>query len=656
MKIVFIIILFLSAADFFAQTDTLRTADPVDELIEEAAADKEISDYQDIIEYLLQNKIDLNTATIIDLMKIPYFDRQTAASIIRIRNLSGGIRNKEELLQAENVTPDLVEKIFPFLSLGETSSNSIIERLNKASTGINFSLRTRSMSDIQKEKGFETGKFDGSPLKLYNRLILKYEEKFRLGVLAEKDAGEKSLNDFTTFHLFAKDLGIIKSAVIGDYIFEFGEGLALWSRYSINKGTETVSILSRGGKGIVPYLSSDENTFFRGAAINISFAGLNLSAFASDKKSDGSIDRGTNEMTSIRSDGLHRNAAENSHKNIIEEKVFGISADCNFGETASLGVLYLNSTYENNFRPGSILDPSGNKFISLSASYSLLLNDFTFSGETSFSVNSAASINNIEFKPDKNFSIVFSLRNYPKEYIALHSNGFGEKGGTQNENGFYTGLKLRSGIGIFSFYYDQFRSPYSNEKIPFSSGGTEFLIYYTVSPFRNTNFKLRYSFSNKDYQSILNDQFGFIKKRIENLRLELDFSPSNKIRLKSRFNFSYVSSPVPEKGFLLFQECKYFCSHFFWVNARVILFRTDSYDSRIYEFENDLPGTMYNPLLYGEGMRWYVLIQYKTEFGLTLSAKYSELIKPGLRVMGSGDSEIQGNLDNRLSIQADLQF
>ena len=275
-------------------------------------------------------------------------------------------------------------------------------------------------------------------------------------------------------------------------MFEFGQGLALWSRYSIRKGTETVRILPRNGKGIIPYLSSDENMFLRGAAAQINFNGFNLSSFFSSRQLDGSIDPVTNQITSIRLDGFHRNTNEIAHKRIISEKLFGISADYTLGEIGSLGLLYYNSAYGNDFQKESLLDPKGNRFDYFSTSYNFIANRLTFSGETSYNMKSFATINSVEFSVNKNFTLLFSYRNYPKKYWGLHTNGFGEKDGTQNEIGFYSGLKLRTHYGIIYFYYDQFKYPFTSDKIPFASNGNEFLVYYTIRPFANTEVRLRY--------------------------------------------------------------------------------------------------------------------------------------------------------------------
>ncbi|PKL81527.1 MAG: hypothetical protein CVV24_14800 [Ignavibacteriae bacterium HGW-Ignavibacteriae-3] len=520
---------------------------------------------------------------------------------------------------------------------------------------MNISLRSRIINDLQEDRAYKQNKYDGSGLKIYNRLILKKENKIRIGLLTEKDAGEKSINDFTTFHFYARDLGVVKSILAGDYLIEFGQGLALWSRYSISKGTETVRILPRNGKGIIPYLSSDENLFLRGAALQLSFSDLNLYSFISSKRLDGTINTLTNEISAIRIDGFHRNQNEINHQKIISEKIFGLSAEYNIGENASFGLLYCISLYGNNFQNNAILDPSGNRFNYFSASYNYSFNKLTFSGESSLNSGSIATINSAELAVDKNFTLLFSYRNYPKEYWGLHSNGFGEKDGAQNERGFYSGIKMKTELGTFYFYYDQFVYPYTSEKIPFASNGNEFLFYYTVRPLPNTEFRFRYIYQNKDNTAVIDDQYGLIKKRTENIRFELTYKASKNIQMRSRVNLSMVNAPS-EKGILLFQEIKYLFLQTLNLSARVIFFKTDSYNSRIYEFENDLRGVMTNPPLYGEGMRWYIVSQYRTSFGLNLSMKYSELFKPGERTLSSGDTEIQGNLDNRLSFQVDWQF
>jgi hypothetical protein len=76
----------------------------------------------------------------------------------------------------------------------------------------------------------------------------------------------------------------------------------------------------------------------------------------------------------------------------------------------------------------------------------------------------------------------------------------------------------------------------------------------------------------------------------------------------------------------------------------------------VYEYENDLLGVMPNLAMYGKGIRWYVILKYKPLKFLTLSAKYSETYKPDENYLSSGDNEIIGNVDNRVSFQIDMSL
>ena len=90
--------------------------------------------------------------------------------------------------------------------------------------------------------------------------------------------------------------------------------------------------------------------------------------------------------------------------------------------------------------------------------------------------------------------------------------------------------------------------------------------------------------------------------------------------------------------------------------GRIIFFKTDSFNSAIYEFENDLPGVMSNLAMYGEGFRWYFLVKVKVLNRLNLSFKYSETTKPKEKTLSSGNSEILSNIDNNFHMQLEISL
>ncbi|MBI4429980.1 MAG: hypothetical protein HY562_12780 [Ignavibacteriales bacterium] len=90
------------------------------------------------------------------------------------------------------------------------------------------------------------------------------------------------------------------------------------------------------------------------------------------------------------------------------------------------------------------------------------------------------------------------------------------------------------------------------------------------------------------------------------------------------------------------------------VDARVITFHTDSFDSRVYEFESDVRGTFFNPALFGKGIRWYVLVRHRPMKYLDISVKFSRTVKDGVKTLSSGLSEIAGDTESQLSAQIDV--
>ena len=58
-----------------------------------------------------------------------------------------------------------------------------------------------------------------------------------------------------------------------------------------------------------------------------------------------------------------------------------------------------------------------------------------------------------------------------------------------------------------------------------------------------------------------------------------------------------------------------------WLVLHISRFRTDSYATRIYEYEADLPGTVTIRPLYGSGWRGYAQVSCRWQ-GWTLSGRY----------------------------------
>ncbi len=659
MKIYYFVLLIgVLHLNIFAQVDTTNIANTIENILEDATRDQEDSQIFDLFEELINNPININSATVNDLLKIPFLNYVEAQEIINYRNRVVEIKSQTEFMNIKNLNTELIRKIVPFIDFSPADSTNIFYSLSQLLLNTNFMFRSRVIHDLQKRSGFADSLFRGSRPKYYNRLQLSASKKIKMGILFEKDAGENSFADFTSFNLSIKKLGMFNNIVIGDYIFEFGQGLSIWSPYGFSKGSDAVGTTARNPRGAKPFTSSDENRFLRGVTFQITKNNFYVCPFFSSNLIDASIDSTTKNISALVIDGYHRTVNEINKKDNLKETIFGITTSYSFGDRVKVGLLYYKSTYSQNFEKSSL--KGKDEFEHFSASYNSIINKLFLSGELAFANNSFASINTINFCVNKILSLSFSYRNFSPHYFSFKGNSFGEKGTAQNETGFYSGLRLSTKFGLFNVYYDQFSFPAGSSNYSFSSSGNDFLIFYTYKVFENTEIGIKYKNENKDVDAVVANQNILIERNSRNYRFEISYKILNNLRFKSRFEFVNISeaniSKNEESGYLFFQDAVFQPMKNFVLYGRIIFFQTDSYNSRVYEFENDLSGVMTNSPLFGEGVRWYFILKYKTHFGLDLSLKYSELHKPFEKSLGSGYSEIKGNIDNRLSFQLDFIF
>jgi hypothetical protein len=277
-----------------------------------------------------------------------------------------------------------------------------------------------------------------------------------------------------------------------------------------------------------------------------------------------------------------------------------------------------------------------------------------------------AMIGGMNYEPMTSLSLSLVARKYPSEFQSIHGNAFGESGrDVQNENGVYVGIKLQPIDWVcISTYYDQFNHPQPTQFIPASSHGSDFL---AVAECQISNtYELAFRFKRKESPSTIDDcdLYGRMLKQIipriqKNYRLTSELISSSYVRLANRIEWvkvTYAGMKKLEQGLLLSQSMKCTLLQSIALLARIAIFETDSYDSRMYEYEDDLPHSSSNPALYGRGLRWYLILRYNIFFKVDISAKYSQTIKDNVLSIGSGLDEIEGHTQSLLSMQLDVRF
>ena len=187
-----------------------------------------------------------------------------------------------------------------------------------------------------------------------------------------------------------------------------------------------------------------------------------------------------------------------------------------------------------------------------------------------------------------------------------------------------------------------------------------------MKSFLSSNVYQCFSFKNENKEDTrtVQDEYGREVKRIDNrnqlnVRAGLIYQVTDRFRVRSRFeyvNVDYKDFGGDNKGMLFFSDIRIIPVTGLSFDIRYIIFDTDDYDSRIYEFENDIKGVMSNVALYGKGRRVYAVLKYKPFPYTELSAKYAETFTDGVKSTGSGNDEIRNDINNKLSIGLELFF
>ena len=301
-SIIYIILFALTlgfSTNILAQSDDL---DVLEQLVEEIAeqADEEI-DYAELYENLLvyyNYPINLNSANHEDLRKLMFLTRFQELSIIAYREKYGDFQSVYELQFVDGIDQRSLRYLLPFVTVEKEGPESNFKFKNSLKYG-KHDIMLRTQFVLQDEAGYlpisdsvlaedpDKNRYLGSPYKLYARYRYHYKDKLFWGLTAEKDQGEEFFKgnqaygfDYYSAHVQINDIGPIKTAVLGDYKLEFGQGLTLWSGMSFGKSPDAVNIMKRG-RGIMRYGSTNENEFFRGQAAQIRIGAFDITEFVS---------------------------------------------------------------------------------------------------------------------------------------------------------------------------------------------------------------------------------------------------------------------------------------------------------------------------------------------------------------------------------------
>ena len=669
------LILSLKATAQVVVDTTLRYPYVVENMLEmlaerENLSDEALTDIADNLIALLEDPVNLNDTAPDNLGRLPISAFQIIALTEYIRN-HGQMVTPYELQLVPGFDETLTEQLLPFIKV------VTLERLKLGKRIFRSSVLTRYKRVLETQKGYRPGVdggYAGSPDALLIKAKITATQKIRLGVTAEKDPGEEFFKgsnsrgfDFHSGYLALSRIGIMKQVVVGDFSANFGQGLTLWSGYSLGKASLMTSP-EKHQQTVTPYSSTDENRFFRGVAVASTLQKITLTAFASKKLIDASLEIDTSGFTqgieSLQATGSHATKTELKNKQRVMESAGGFNASYNGNQLrigASCFGLKTNQDYIQSTKPYQLQDANPTDILRLGVDFLYYQKRATYFGEVAVDKNfTTASLAGLTMQVAPAFNAMVIGRNYESSYPYRYAGGFGEGGKTSGEKGIclaleftpYKKWRVKAHADFFEFTWLRYR-------VSAPSSGTELSATANYSHSRTFAIQLGLSQNKRPYDVTLNNLTRLEQTTRTKARIQLTFAPASAVIAKTRIEATWFEreTAATEDGVVILQDITWHdFSNNLSISGRVAFYRTDGWNSRVYAYENDVLHSFSVPAYYLSGARYYLVMGY------SISPKCKAWIKWSITQLfqenevGSGLAATNGNSKNDIKVQLLLRF
>lgn len=672
-KIFLLFALLLPTKAFLQDMPSLETEQQLEQLTENLE-DTEINDdsWLQQLEYWKKNKLNLNTATIEDMIAFQLLSDLQIQTFMDYRKNLGNLLSIYELQAIPGWDLMLIKTLLPYIKVSEPiiTKENLKKRLNSGDQYFLF----RYSKTIEKAKGYtekdmNRSFYAGDPSKTMIRYKYQYKNLLQYGMTLAKDAGERFWNnkkrafDFHSFHFFSANTGIVKSFALGDYTINLGQGLIHWQGMSFGKGA-TVWNIKKQSPVLRPYNSSGYYFFHRGAAITLEKKHWETTLFLSGRKLDARVESASPEtetfITSISTSGYHRTQSELRNQGNLQVFAFGGNLRYkNKQGYAGLNLVQYHFSYalKKEDLPYNLYALSGKYHRNLSLDYGYTFKNIHFFGETALDKTMHhASLNGILISIHSKAGLSLLYRNISKAYQAFYGNAFMVNSTVSNERGLFIGLSLKP-MPKYSIdlYTDFFHFPWLKYRIDAPSFGKDYFVQVTYKPSKLTEFYSRYKIKQKAINqkmeaNAMNEVLPIVNR---SWRTQINHKINPVFMFRQRFELLWYDLPNinAEKGFLAFFDIFYKPTQSkLNANFRLQFFQSDSYNSRLYAYENDVLYYYAVPVFYDKGMRYYINTRYKLNPFLSIWIKWGQTIYNDKNVIGSGLDEIKGNSKSEIRI------
>ena len=576
---------------------------------EDLSADA-LEELADMYEWLHAEPLNINTATREELSMLPFLTDRQIEDIHAYIYMHGPMLTLGELQLTGSLDYNTRQLLRHFVYAGDVPPQKEKLRLADVMRNGRNELVARMDIPLYLRDGFVNGAYAGGRLAHNLRYSFNWHNRIRVGISADKDAGEKGY-DFWSPYLYLKDMGVLKELALGIYKAQFGQGLLLGGGFSVGKSM-ALSTMSRQSVGLKPHSSTQEYGFLRGAGVALGWANTTFTLLAASTPLDATI-KGDSVIGSFKEDGYHRTQLECSKKNNVILRTMVANVRYGF-RGLRYGVTFLTESL-------SLPYKGHNRFTGVSADFSLNRGRYSVSAEFSLLDSRTALIASQTFRLKNGWTLNTVLRHYDPEYLALHSNAMAE-GSVQNETGLLTGVAHNGRNLKLSGYADFFRFPQPRYGASAPSNGMDLRMEADWKAGRRDAVYATARFKAKQKDCKYTGQLEYCLTGRYRLRWTHDCKSGAQLCLQMFYTrYDFIAVPITNgyaltgcyNGSLLKGKLD--------LNVTAAAFYTQSYDCRVSVYESGLRYSYNFMSLYGKGGRLAATVKYRMTPHIQLNLK-----------------------------------
>lgn len=648
----------------------------VAEILEDLDTELDLQELSERLHYYLRNPIRLNNTDERELMSLFFLSSQQVTNILQHRDKSGAFVSILELQAVLGMDAVSLARLYPFVSVGDQELQ-VGYRPAQVYAQSTQQIMLRYARVLERQAGYTLvdslpSRYLGDANRYWLWYRLNYKDRLKISFNAKKDAGEPFFRykqrygfDHYGFSIALKRQGIVRELLLGDYAMQIGQGLILWNGFSFNKSA-IIGGAARQGMGLKAYTAMHKTNFLRGAAVRIQLHKLGMKAFLSHRHLTANVihtDSGRY-VTHISSAGLHRTATEQSYRRALRESILGLNISYQ-QRRFKAGIALVNSFYNASINTPKQLrnrfDRAGSQFLNLGLNLQYTYQNIFMYMETAVLLSGGwASSAGFIASLHPQLSVFSHYRKYQVNYYAHYAQGFAEGSRTANENGLYAGLVFHPSRQLeWLAYADVFHFPWLGYRVDAPSEGLDLFTQLSYRWHKLGRLLIRYRYRLREENRAVSSYANVLADVIRDQgRIAFQYKLSSRWELRAAAGGTrFRKDQHTDYGMLFYQDV-------FWrndgrlrqLNLRAAWFSTDSYDARLYAFEQDVLYGQGFRVVQNRGLRCYLNMQYQLGKQTTLWLRYAQTAYSGAQSIGTGLDRSNGNKRTELKVQIRYQW